>query len=422
MKILIIGNSAASTAAVESIRKYDEKSTITMLTDEPHPLYSRCLISYYLAGTIEELGLSYREKDFHKKMNVELNLGRRAIEVDPIRKNVKCDNGKTFDFDKLLIATGASSKIPTNMPANVNGIFVLRSLTDAKDIKKKIPNAKNAVILGGGLIGMRAASALAKCGLKVTVIIRSNRILSQMIDDKASQIINSRLSENNISVKTNTDIQDIITKDNKLVAIKTDKGEEQDCDLCVVAKGVTANTQLIQNTDIKKNWGIVTNPYMQTNHENIFASGDVAETFDITTEDYTINALWTMAVQQGRIAGLNIIEKQTAYDGSLGMNSLNLFNVPLISFGVISPKDESKYKILLDDRHEQGIYKKIVISKNCIKGIILIGKIDNAGVLLSLIRNKIDVSKFSEELLSDQFDFGKYLKYTGKKGLEMYYT
>lgn len=422
MKIIIIGNSAASTAAIEAIRKYDRKSSIVQLSDESYPLYSRCLLTYYLAGIINKKGLLYRKPDFHKKTNVDLNLGKRVVEVDPNRQRIACGDGSSYEYDKLLISTGSLAKIPPNIPKNIDGVFVLRTITHAQAIKKKIHKAKSAVILGGGLIAMRAAYALNRCRLKVTVIVRSNRILSQMIDYEAAQVVKKRLLETGIEVLEQTDVSEILTKDNKLVAIKTDNGKTISCEFLIVAKGVKPNIELIQNSDIAKRQGIITNPYMQTNYKNIFAAGDVAETFDLTTEDYALNALWTCAVEQGRAAGLNIIEKRAQYDGSLGMNSLNFFNIPLISFGITSPENETKYKILIDTQPERNIYKKIIIKNGCIKGLILVEKIDNAGVLLSLIKNKINVSSFENELLSDQFNFGKLLKYCAKPVLKKYYN
>ena len=269
---------------------------------------------------------------------------------------------------------------------------------------------------------MRIAEALSMCGLKVTVIIRSNRVLSQMIDLEAARIIQKELEENNIEVQTQTDITEIVARNKKIAAVKTDQGQDINCEILVVAKGVSANTGLIENTDICKRWGIVTDENMRTNHKNVFAAGDVAETYDIVTEEHTINALWTCAVQQGLVAGHNIVEQPKAYNGSLGMNSLNFFKTSLISYGINSPKDKSEFKALIDRKHDQNNYKKIIIKDNRIKGIILVGKVDNAGLLLSLLQDQIDVSAFESELLSDNFNYGTMLKYIGRPELEKYYN
>lgn len=411
MNILIIGNSAAGVSAVEAIRKHDQTSTIVQLSDEQQSLYSRCLLSYYLSNAISRTGLQYRDEDFHQRMHVQLHAGKRAVGIDSKRQQVTCNDGTIYPFDKLLIATGSSAKLPDNVPKGISGVCVLRTIDDADIIKKKISHVRSAVVLGGGLIGMKAACALHDCELKTKVMVRSNRVLSQMIDTEASQILINQLMNSGIEVLTQTDIVEIQSTGNHLRAVKTEQGEIIPCELLIVAKGVQPNTELIQDTDIKKRWGIETNPFLQTNHENIFAAGDVAEAFDIATEEHTINALWTSAVQQGRIAGLNIIGKTTPYNGTVGMNSLNINNIPLISYGITFPKDVSKYQILAEHRNWNNMYKKVVLENHRIKGVILLGKIDNAGVLLSLLQHKVDVSSFEDELLSDQFGFGTLIRY-----------
>jgi NAD(P)H-nitrite reductase large subunit len=422
MKIIIIGNSAASTAAIEAIRKYDDNSIIEQFSDETYPLYSRCLISYHISGKVDDKRILYRRPDFHKEMRVDLHTGIRVEEVEPVNQKIICEDSKVYNFDKLLISTGSSPKIPDNIEKGITGIFQLRTIENAFNIKKYLSSVKSAVILGGGLVGMRIAEALSMCGLKVTVIIRSNRVLSQMIDLQAAQIIQKTLEKNNIEVMTQTDITEIISGNKRITAVKTDQGLRINCELLVVAKGVVTNTGLIENTGIKKRRGIITDENMRTNIKNIYAAGDVAETYDIVTEEHTVNALWTCAVQQGHVAGYSITGKPKAYNGSLGMNSLSFFGTSLISYGINSPADESEYKIIAAEQPDQGIYKKIVIRDNRIKGIILAGNIGNAGLLLSLLQNQVDVSSFESELLSDYFSYGTVLKCIGRAELENYYN
>jgi nitrite reductase (NADH) large subunit len=354
-------------------------------------------------------------------MGVELKPGRCVTEVDPAKQQVLCADGSRLPFDKLLISTGSSAKVPDTIPKDLRGVFVLRTLADAERIKQRVPQAKSAVVLGGGLVGMRAADALRRCGLKVCVVVGSNHVLSQMIDCDAARIIGKRLQENGIEVRTGRDVLEVLHRKKEVVGVTTHHGEVLDCEILVVAKSVRPNTNLVHQTDIRTRWGIQTNASMQTNHGNIFAAGDVAETFDITTEEYTTNALWTCAVQQGKVAGENIAGKQTQYAGSVGMNALNFWDIPLISFGITTPKSEAPYTVVTYSRPERNIYKKAVIGNNRIKGLILVGGIANAGVLFSLIQNRIDVSSFKNELLNDQFNFGKVIHHGSKSVLEKYY-
>ena len=422
-QVVIIGNSAAGTAAVEAIRAHDSRCGIVQLSDEAYPLYSRCLLSYYLAGTIPRAKLRYRNHDFHEIHNVELRAGAgyRVVNLDVARQQIGCDNGTVIDYDRLLICTGASAKFPSGLPRDIDGIHVLRTIEDAETIKAQVQSARSAVILGAGLIGIKAATALNAAGMRTTVVARSRRILSQMIDGDAARILTTQLEGNKIDVLLGADVSDVLSDGGKLTGVKTNDGHAIECQLLIAAKGVEPNTAFIDMAGIEKKWGIKTNQHMRTNNESIFAAGDVAEAFDIVLDDCTVNALWTCAVEQGRVAGLNMIGKTTSYNGAVGMNSLNVCDIPLISFGITSPKDESAFQIQVLNRPERKTYKKIVVgSDNRIKGIILMGKIENAGVLLSLIRRKIDVSAFEDELLGDRFNFGKVLKYCGEEELRNY--
>lgn len=429
MKYLIIGNSAAGIGALESIRQCDQQGSITVVSDENTPAYSRCLLSYFLADSVDETGLLFRPHDFHQERRAEAILGRRVETIDPASQQVVCDDGAVLDYDKLLIATGSSPKFPGNISEKINGIFALRTIADAKAIKSRIGTTQNAVVLGGGLVGLKAAFALKKCGLRVSVVVRSPHVLSQMIDFDAAQIVMDRLRGSGIEALTGTDVTGVETKKEKLVAVRL-HGETQPeskstekvlpCDMLIAAKGVKANMGLIGDTGIECNWGIVTNPRMQTSTENIYAAGDVAETFDMATEESSVNALWTCAVQQGKIAGFNMAGRERKYDGSLSMNSINFAGVDLISFGLVRPREDAGYEVLVDSLPESGVYKKLVLKGNRIKGLILVNKIDSAGVLLSLLGRKIDVTDYKDELLSDRFSYAQVLGHEGAEELFRY--
>ncbi len=424
MKIVIIGNSAAGTGALEAIRKHDRDSSITIVSDETYHLYSRCLLSYYLAGSIDESALSFRAEDFHRAIDAELVLGKRVTAVDPVKQQVICDDNGKLEYDKLLIATGGSPKVPDNISTDLNGVFVLRSFVDATAIQQHIQPDGNAVILGGGLVGMKTAFALNQRGMKVTVAVRSPHVLSQMIDYDGAQIVTERLRENDIQVLTECDVTSVEEKDGRLISV-TIKGAADSrtipCDVLIAAKGVSPNMGLIADTDIATNWGIVTNSKMQTNIENIYAAGDVAETFDIAIEQHTVNALWTCAIQQGRAAGYNMAGIDREYDGSVGMNSINFPGVDLISFGVIRTKPDDGYEVLVENRPHQGVYKKAVLKDDKVKGLVLVNAIDNAGVLLSLLGRKIDISDVKHEILNDGFNYAKLMANRGPDEFERYW-
>lgn len=424
MKYLIIGNSAAATGAIETIRQNDSQGTVTVLSNENYPLYSRCLLSYYLARTIPEKGLKIRPDDWHDKLKAEVLTGKQVEEVIPDKRKVKCSDGSQFGYDKLLIATGGSPKLPEDVPRSVEGICVLRTIEDARKIEGIAEKGNSAVVLGGGLVGMKAAFALQARGMKVKVVMWSPNVLSQMIDYDSAQIVMARLKEYGIEVASGSDITDVISHEGRITGVAiSSRGKEynSECDLLISAKGVIPNTDLIENSGITKNWGIITDQYMRTNFDNIYAAGDVAETWDMATGERRVNALWTCAVEQGKIAGMNMAGQNRQYNGSLGMNSINFPGVELISFGTVRPKDENNYEIMVENYFERGIYKKVLLQDDIVKGLILVNKIDNAGLLLSLLGRRINVKAFKVELLNDNFNYARILAEFGDKELKRYW-
>ena len=418
-RIVIIGNSAAGIGALEAIRKHDRLSSVTLVSAEDELVYSRCLLSHFLAGTLGEEGLLFRPADFYQRMEAEILPRRKVESVDPAGQQVVCDDGAKLDFDKLLIATGSSPKLPPHIPRKTAGVFVLRTVADAMAIRSGLERARNAVVLGGGLVGMKAAFALHKRGLRVTVVVRSSHVLSQMIDAGAAALVMDRLREEGIEVLTGADVTGVELQEGKVAAVKiTGEGSSasaRPCELLIVAKGVDANKELVRGTAIQHETGIITDAHMQTTLENIYAAGDVAETFDVALETRSINALWTCAMQQGKIAGLNMAGQARQYDGSVGLNSLNFPSVDLISFGVVQPAQEAGYEVLVQRRPAEGVYKKLVLKGDRIKGLVLVNRIDNAGVLLSLLGRKVNVAGFKDDLLNDRFSYATVL---GKGGRE----
>jgi NAD(P)H-nitrite reductase large subunit len=427
-KFVIVGNSAAGIGALESIRKHDRESSVTVISDEDYPTYSRCLLSYFLAGKIDETGLRFRPDDFYKKMGAEVILGQRVESVEPEKQRIVCQDDTRMDYDQLLIATGGTPKVPANISSEISGIFVLRTVADAIGIQNRIKPRGYAVVLGGGLVGMKVAFALNHRGMHVSVVVRSPHVLSQMVDSQAAQIVMSRLREYGIDVFTGSDITEIENRNGEVLGVHIDQGSKSSgpqkapCDILVVAKGVAPNMGLVEDTPVERNLAIVTNARMQTTSEKIYAAGDVAETFDIAAEQRTVNALWTCAVQQGKIAGLNMIGEARKYDGSVGMNSINFPGVDLISFGVIRPQDGEGYEVLVDSRPEIGVYKKLVLKDDRIKGLILVNRIDHAGILLSLLGRKVSIADLKDELLDDRFSYAKVLARGGHEEMLKYWS
>ena len=405
MQYAIIGSSAAGISAIEAIRTKDKTSKIIVVSDEKKPLYSRCLISYLLAGTIDEKNIWYRKDNFFKANKVDALLGIKAEEINVKKKEISLSNKEKIKFDKLLIATGASPKLEDIPGIDKKGVFPLRTIGHAIEIQAMLDKVKGVAILGGGLIGLRAAYALKNRGKDTSVFVKSSSILSQIIDKDAADLMQRRIEGKGIKIFTGVAAKEVAGS-GSVNGVVLDNGSKHGCELVIIGKGVSPNIGIAKDAGIKTNWGIVSDEFLKTSSEDIFSAGDVTETNDIALEESSINAIWPAACEQGRIAGLNMAGGNETYEGSLAMNSIEFFGLPVISVGITRPKSGA-YKEIIKKDAGKNIYKKIVLKDGIIVGVIFVNSIENIGVIAALIKNKTDVSSVKDIILESYFDYAK---------------
>jgi NAD(P)H-nitrite reductase large subunit len=414
-QFIIIGNSAAGIAAVEAIRQHDTSSKIIVISDEDYSAYCRCLITHFLAGEVKEDKIFYRPQGFYKDNNVELLLNKKVTRIDPKKNRIICEDKTSLSYDSLLIATGSSPKFPETAGIKKRGVFGFRTLKDAKDISGLLAVTKSACVLGGGLVGLKAAYALKKRNIDVKVIIKSNQVLSQMLDAHSASFVQQRLEENDIELMFGEDIAEIIGE-GEIKAVKLGSGKAIGCSLIIVGKGVSPNIDLAKGTEIKYGEGIIANNYMQSNIPNIYVAGDACESFDLSVNAYAVNALWPVAVEQGKIAGGNMSGDTRTYEGSLGINAIEFFGLPVISLGIYKAKEkDAPLEELISLDRKMNLYKKIFLKDNIIVGALLVGDIKTSGVFLRLMREKIDVSALKDRLLQDNFGYPDIMELVREK-------
>ncbi|EJO5347898.1 NAD(P)/FAD-dependent oxidoreductase [Clostridium botulinum] len=392
MKYVIIGASAAGISAVKALRKLDKDCELVMISKDDK-VYSRCLLHHFIGGNREREGLSFIEKDFFTKYNVKWVKGKKVDNIDIDKKIVKVQDEISEHYDKLLIASGSYASIPPikNLK-DAKRVYTLRNLDDAIDIKKEAEKIKKAVVIGAGLVGVDATMGLIENNVEVTVVEMGNRMLPLQLDQRASKTYEELFRKHNVHIKTNVGAEEaLIDEKGNVCGIKLNNGEKIDCDIIVVAAGVRANVDFIEDDRIKIERGIVINDNCETTFKDIYAAGDV-----------TFRApIWPIAMKQGRIAACNMAGEKKSLDDNFGArNSMNFLGVYTISLGLVEPKDDS-YKVAIIDKN--GVYKKIIHKDGIIYGAILQGDIAYAGVLTELIKNKIDISKIDKDIFDISF-------------------
>jgi NAD(P)H-nitrite reductase large subunit len=399
MEYVIIGNSAAGIGAVEAIREKDQKGSITLISSEPYLAYSRPAICEYLAGLIDYRKILYRPRNFYQRQAVHVLLAKKVISIDVKKERVILADGDRISYKRLLISTGATPFIPPIEGKDRASVFVFRTLDDAKLLKKALPSTKQALIYGGGLIALKVADTLGKLNIPTTIVVRS-RLMRAALDEEASKIVQKHLSAQGIRVITGQKIREICGPQDRVSYVRLENGDKIDCQLVILAVGVSPNIDLVSETPIKINRGIIVDNRMQTNVKGILAAGDVCEAPNFLTKERSIVPIWPNAYAQGRIAGLNMAGSKTEFKGSLAMNSLDVLGLPIITLGISNPL-EPDYQVL--KRAKNSSYRKIVFRNNKIVGAILINSIEGAGIITSLIKDCVDASGFKRQLLREDF-------------------
>jgi NAD(P)H-nitrite reductase large subunit len=407
-KYLIVGASAAGIGAVEAIREVDPVGTITVISDESCAHYSRPMISDLVSGKADVQKMKCRTDDFWKENNAEAHLGKKAVSLNLNDKTVSLEDGEKIVYEKLLLATGGKPFVPKMEGSDKDGVFTFTTIADAQRLAAKIDSiqAKSAVVIGAGLIGISVTDALVKRGLKVTVVELQEKILSLLLDAKASDIAESVIKKAGVNFATGQSVQKIVGRpenDGAVGGVILTKGDQIPCDLVIIAIGVIPRTELVAGTAVKINRGIVVDNFMQTNVPDVYASGDVAEAYDFILNQNRLLPLWPLAVLEGRIAGYNMAGMKSIYAGGTSMSSLKYFGLPIVSIGLANPKEDPTLEIIVKQDASRNVYKKLVLKNNVIVGMTLVNCIERSGILFNLMKNQINVKRFKQDLLRDDF-------------------
>lgn len=403
MKYVIVGNSAGGIGAVEGIRKIDPEGSMLLISDESYHTYSRPLISYYLAGKVQSNKMYYRDWDFYEKMKVNLRLGKKVESVLPDKKTILLSSGEQINYEKLILATGGKPIIPEIPGSNLQGVFSFLKWDDVKGIESYLRKNSKVVIIGAGLIGLKAAEGLAGLKAEVKVVELANRVLSAILDEQAAEMVQGDLEEKGISFYLNNTVKEIKGIDQVSQVILQD-GTEIDCDAVIIAIGVFPNKDLAVQAGLNVNRGIVVDEYMNTSNPDIYAAGDVSEGYDTLYNQNRVLPILPNAYKQGYSAGQNMAGAGEQYKGGFAMNAIGFFGLPMITAGIIK-SEGSEFEEMITADSKKKSYRKIVLRDGKLVGFIALNEVDRAGILTGLMEKGVDVEPFKDKLLNKDFGY-----------------
>jgi Pyridine nucleotide-disulphide oxidoreductase, dimerisation domain./Pyridine nucleotide-disulphide oxidoreductase./Rhodanese-like domain. len=341
MRYLIIGAVAAGTKAASKIRREDGAAEITVLTSDSDISYAGCGLPYYIGDVIKERGelVVRNPEDFKMEQDIDVLTGWEALKISPDKKSVlardlNTGTEKEFPYDKLILATGASPFIPPIDGVNIGNVFTLRRVVDADRIKQLVNSGvKNAVIVGGGFIGLEVGENLAKRGVNVTIIEMMETILPGF-DKEIAMAMQNYLKEKGMNILTGEAVQ-AFKGDGTVKEVVTSK-RTLPCDMVVLSIGVRPNTRLAVEAGIElgPTKAIAVDENMETNIKDIYAVGDCAENVNLITGQKVWYPMGSTANKTGRIAGINLADGKWSFKGVLGTTIVKLFDMTAAKTGL----------------------------------------------------------------------------------------
>ena len=384
---VIVGNGVASVGCIEGIRSVDCDSKITVISEENHPVYCRPLISYYLENKTDTEKMNYRSADFYEKQGCEVIYGKKAVKIDSVSKTVTLNDGAEIPYTSLCIATGSSPFVPPFEGLDtVENKFGFMTLDDTLALEKAVNKDSKVLIMGAGLIGLKCAEGLRDRVASITVCDLADRILSSILDSDCAEIIQKHLENNGIQFM----LSDTALEFSKNSA-KMKSGKTVDFDVLVLAVGVRANTSLLKDIGGEVNRGIIVNDKMETSINVIYAAGDCTEGNDISFGEKRVLALLPNATMQGHTAGVNMAGGNEVFHKAIPMNSIGFFGLHVMTAGTYEGE-------MYEEKGENSV-KRLFTKDGLLKGFIIIGYNERAGIYTSLIREKTPLDTLDFETM-----------------------
>lgn len=405
MNFTIIGNGVAGNTAALALSRLVPGARIDLYAAEAHPYYPRPLLPEFLAGELDLEHLYFKPLSWYAGRNIALHLGVPVAAIIPQEHRITLADGTKAGYDRLLLAAGAQAWVPPIRGADKPGVFTLRTVDDALAIRSYARQARRAIVIGGGLLGLEAARALRVLGLQVRVVEFLPRLLPRQLDAEGAAVLQGLIEGRGIEIMLDVAAEEVLEADG-VRGLRLKDGREMEGELVLVSTGIRSNVALARQADLEVSHGVVVDEHLRTSAADVYAAGDVAEF------DGRVYGIVPAAIEQARVAAAHMAGDESAtYQGTVPFTTLKVTGIDLTSVGVIMPEEgrEAEYQELRRTDGAQGLYRKLVLKDGRIVGAILLGDKARVGPVTQLINQPVDVSAHVERLLDDDFDLKSLL-------------
>lgn len=399
MHYVIVGAGPAGVIAAETLRKLDDKAQISLLTGQSEAPYSRMAIPYFLEEKIAENGTHLRHTEGHfKALNIEL-MSQSVQQVHTADNSLLLSDNSRLAYDKLLLATGAAAIMPPVAGIDARNVHNCWTLDDARHIIAKAERGSSLVLMGAGFIGCIILQSLLKRGVNLTVVEMGDRMVPRMMDATAGALLKAWCESKGVKVLTSEQVISII-ENGSVLTVNLKSSVALPADLVICATGVKSTTGFLKDSGIQLDQGVLVNEYLQTNIDNVYAAGDVAQGLDFSDQSSQVQAIQPTAVEHGRIAAINMVQNNsTRHQGSLNMNILDTMGLISTSFGLWMGVEGGEQSVQLDQDNYR--YMNLQFKDDYLIGISSLGHTQNIGVVRGLIRSRVKLGVWKERLMKD---------------------
>ena len=396
-KVVVVGAGIAGVSAAEAIRKSAPQAEITLISNETHLPYYRLNLTRYLAGEISTDQLSLHPELWYNLQNIRLLRNAEARALDLEKKELHLSDGNRLPFDRLVLTVGSRPFIPPFPGASRKNVTCLRTRQDADFILEACQGNRKCVCIGGGLLGLETAGALAGRGVDVTVLENQAWLLPRQLNETASKRLQAQVQAKGIAVRTGVKIRELVG-DEAVQGVLLEDGTSVPADVVVISAGVRSNIDLARQAGLEVKQGILVDSQMKTSRPDVFAAGDVAEYRGM------LYGLWNPSHVQGTIAGMNAAGQASEFTEIPRSTSLKVLGIELFNIGVSSPDATTDRAI---EAEIDGNYYFFVFRDHLLVGSILLGN----AALSSRIKKVVEEHYDCSELLQKGCDAAGILKF-----------
>ncbi|WP_058366198.1 NAD(P)/FAD-dependent oxidoreductase [Haloparvum sedimenti] len=396
---VIIGDGVAGSSAAETLREEQPDAEITVLTDEGEALYNRILIKEFAKGKLPAAPISIHDEEWYAERDIDLRLNTLVVDVDIEADEVTTHEGETFAYDKLLLSIGGT---PTQLPvdnSDAEGVHHFWTFQDARAIKESVESAEKGVIVGAGLLGIDFAAICGAQDVEGKYLMRGDSWWRYALSNEGAEIMHEAMRDVGVEPVFDSGVDHFeVDDDGRVEAAVDPNGDRYDCDFAGVAIGLNFNTEIVEETPIATDNGIIVDEYMRTNVDNVYAAGDITEFHDVILGERAQNGAWGSAKEQGTVAARNMVEYGSEEFRWVSSYSITHFDFPFLSFG---------HPTLGDDEVEattgEGEWRKLALKDGKIVGGVLIGDLAPQSAYKQLMREERYVADQKETLMQEGF-------------------